>query len=129
MKTKKWILSILVVGIVTAIFVYNYIYQDHRDIKSEKATFTLTAQEMANAFASDEQAATEKYLNKTIEVEGVVEIAQEKTIMMSPGVFFALSESNNNHTSVGATAQIKGRCIGYDSLLEEIKFDQSTFTN
>lgn len=128
MRRKKPLLIVLGIGaILAAILVYNYVYQDHRNIETEKPTFTVSAIELSEAFQQDEMIATETYLNQTILVKGVVREMNKETAMMEPNVFFALSE--NEHTTdspkLHTNIQIKGRCIGYDSILEEIKFDQS----
>lgn len=128
MNRKKWILAILLVGLVIALLGYNYIYQDHRDIASEAPEYTVDAKELAQAFQNNEEAATQKYLNKTVLVEGVVNTTNSEDLTMEPSVFFALSEKEvgNPAVSKATTIKVKGRCIGYDSLLEEIKFDQAS---
>lgn len=128
MKSKKSLFIVLGVGaLLTAILVYNYVYQDHRDIQSEAPAFTLSAQKLSAAFEQDELTATQTYLNKTILVMGTVNTMDNETAMMEPSIFFALSENQQlpEKEASMTTVQIKGRCIGYDSILEEIKFDQA----
>ncbi len=131
MKTKKWVFIVLALGIIAVTLAYDYIYQDHRDIESEAPAFTISAIELSIAFQEDETAATQTYLNKTILVEGIVSAFDNETVTMEPGVFFAVNknEHRTDLPSLNTNIQIKGRCIGYDSILEEIKFDQSIFIN
>lgn len=128
MKHKKK-LFIAVVGIVIAAVIgYNYVYQDHRDIQSEKPAFTLKATDFIKDFQDSEEAATEKYLNKTLEIEGVLSSIDGNTVVIEDMVFFALSENETppNRNQLNKIIQLKARCIGYDNLLEEIKLDQAT---
>lgn len=128
MKSKKSLFIVLGVGaLLAAILVYNYVYQDHRDIQSEAPAFTVSATELSAAFEQDETSATQTYLNKTILVTGMVSTIDNETAMMEPSIFFALSENQQlpEKKAFMTEVQIKGRCIGYDSILEEIKFDQS----
>ncbi len=128
MKKKKILLAILIIGLIIAFFGYNYIYQDHRDIQSEKAAYTLKATDLIQAFQGNEEEATEKYLNKTIEIEGNLSNIDGTSIVLEDVVFFALSENETPPTSnlLNTTIKIKGRCIGYDNLLEEVKVDQAS---
>ena len=125
---RKWIYLLLVLVVVAAIIGYNYIYQDHRDIKSEKAAFSLKAADLTNAFQQNEEDATAKYLNKTIEVSGKLTGIDGSSLVLEQVVFFALSESETppDQTRINNEVTVKGRCIGYDNLLEEVKLDQAS---
>ena len=128
MKSRKWIYPIIILLVAGGIFAYNYIYQDHRDIKTEKAAFTLRATDLTDAFRNDETGATQEYLNKTIEVQGKLTSIDGTSLVLENVVFFALSE--NEHIPDSSLLQteitVKGRCIGYDSLLEEVKLYQAS---
>jgi len=128
MKKKKLIIATILILIVIAVVGYNYIYQDHRDIKKEKAAFTVKATDLTAAFQNDETAATEKYLNQTIEVQGQLTGIDGTSLVLENVVFFALSENETvpNQTKLNTNVTLKGRCIGYDSLLEEVKLDQAS---
>ena len=128
MKHKKKLLFALVLIVIAAIVGYNYIYQDHRDIQSEKPAFTLKATDFIKDFQDSEEAATEKYLNKTLEIEGILSSIDGNTVVIEDVIFFALSENETppNSNQLNKIIQLKARCIGYDNLLEEIKLDQAT---
>ena len=49
MKKRKWIYPLVILIVAAGIAGYNYIYQDHRDIKTEKAAFTVKATELTKA--------------------------------------------------------------------------------
>lgn len=127
-KNKKLILVVLALVIIGGIIGYNYIYQDHRDIQSEKAAYTLKATNFIKDFQTDEASATAKYLNKTIEIEGTLSSIDDNTVVIDDVIFFALSESETPPTTdqLNTVVHVKARCIGYDSLLEEVKLDQAT---
>lgn len=128
MKHKKKLFIAVVCIVIAAVIGYNYIYQDHRDIQSEKPAFTLKATDFIKDFQDSEEAATEKYLNKTLEIEGVLSSIDGNTVVIEDMVFFALSENETppNSNQLNKIIQLKARCIGYDNLLEEIKLDQAT---
>jgi len=128
MKHKKKSLILLLVAVVIGIVGYNYLYQDHRDIQSEKPVFKLFANELIKSFKEDEREATKKYLNKTLLITGTLTAIEQEFVTLDHAAFFALNEIEiaSLKEIINTTVSIKGRCIGYDNLLEEVKFDQST---
>ena len=104
-----------------AILAYNYIYKDHRDIKSEQAVYTLNSTDLINEFIVNPSDSEKKYLNKTIEVKGNITEINGFDLTLDDNIFcqfkFKIEAQSNN-------VKIKGRFIGYDNLLEQIKLDQ-----
>ncbi|MFH4967373.1 hypothetical protein V8G61_04125 [Gaetbulibacter sp. M240] len=125
MKTIKNKLLILIVIILLCFVGYKYVYQDHRNIETEKAAFILSTKELFTDFSVDEGKAERKYLNQTILVTGKVISSDEISISLDGNVFCQFSDSLELQPEPGKTIKIKGRFIGYDDLLEEIKLDQS----
>lgn len=126
---KKWII-LLIVFISGAYFLYRYINKDHRDISSEKAEFEISTVQLSSEFQSEPLKAQNNYLNKTIIVSGIVSDIETNTITLDNTIFCDMSSYiNTNEIVVGVTVSIKGRCIGYDDLLEEIKLDQCTISD
>ncbi|MFT5861606.1 MAG: hypothetical protein ACI828_000248 [Flavobacteriales bacterium] len=118
-KWTLWVLGVFALGVLG----YFYVFQKHRDIQSETAEYTTTATLLLSDFINNAEVATLKYLNKTVEIHGVVSQSDSLTFMLDQGIFFALSEKRN--LPVGAQISAKGRCIGYDDLLGEVKIDQA----
>ncbi|WP_053976294.1 OB-fold protein [Mangrovimonas xylaniphaga] len=122
-STRNWLLIIAIIAIV-AILGYNYIYQDHRNIEKEAPTFTMEAQDLVSEFSSDPTAAETKYLNNTIAVSGIVTESSTQSITLNDKIFCQLSQPAETTLVQGQSITIKGRVIGYDDLLEELKLDQ-----
>ncbi len=112
--------------VLTAYFGYNYIYQDHRDISTENADYTINASDFIAEFINDSETAQTKYLNKTIVINGDITAQTNNSITLNNSIFCSLLEYNTISKEI--TVSIKGRCIGYDDLLEEIKLDQCSLT-
>ncbi len=125
---RKWII-ILVIVIVAAIFGYNYVYQDHRDIESERAEFTMSSSEINQLFSKNSVAAEQKFLNKTIEVSGLITDINSNDITIDDKIFCQFSDNLEASTDKNENIKIKGRVIGYDDLLEQVKLDQCTIIN
>ncbi|MDY8138875.1 OB-fold protein [Aquimarina sp. 2201CG5-10] len=121
----KKILMIVLVLLIAAIAVYKYVYQSHRDIKSEEAAFTVNATDLAKEFSEDQEASSKKYLNKTIVVSGEITEVEESAILLNEAAYCTFDDKTEiSGASVGTNLTVKGRCIGYDELLEVIKLDQ-----
>ncbi len=126
MQKKITLISFLIIGVAVLIG-YNYIYKDHRDISEEIATHKIEAVNFSSEFAGNPEEAERKYLNKIIEITGIVSEISSSEITLNNGVFCSFLETQNiTNLSPGKQITIKGRCIGYDDLLEEIKLDQCT---
>jgi cell division protein FtsL len=118
---KKTII-ILILIIISTLFGYNYLHQDHRDIKNEDAEFVLTSDNLSNEFVINALEAETKYLNKTIEVSGLVSELNKNSLTLDDKLFCQFT--NEINVQLKQNLKIKGRFIGYDDLLEQIKLDQ-----
>lgn len=123
---RNVILIILVLALIIGYLVYSYIYKSHRDIASEKESFTVTADQIHSEFKTGEQKANEKYLDKTINVTGSVSSldATENTIVIDEKMFAIFKDKLPSELKVQSKVKIKGRFMGYDDLVEEMKMDQ-----
>ena len=120
MRNKIIFSLILVFGIIIA---YNYMYPDHRSISEETVSYTLDADSLFNEFTEDSQQAELKYLDQTIIVSGVITSINANSVTISNKIYGQF-ETLNSDLKVNDSIAVKGRCIGYDDLLEEIKLDQ-----
>ncbi|WP_341215055.1 hypothetical protein [uncultured Wocania sp.] len=124
----KWVFALIII-LLTIIVVYNYIYQDHRNIKTEQAEFILTPKEFLNEFSINPNKSEQKYLNKTIEVSGSVSEINKTDLTIENNVFCQFNKNINLSAKINTRIKIKGRCIGYDDLLEQVKLDQCYIIN
>lgn len=123
---KWWVLFFLV---ITSLFlVYNYIYQDHRDIKTEQATYNISAKSLQLEFANNPTTSQQKYLDQSIEITGKVSKISKNTITLNGSIFCVFLDKNNS-VKINQNLTVKGRFVGYDDLLEEIKLDQCSVIN
>lgn len=127
---KKKLGIVLIVLLIVAFLAYNFIYKSHRDISNEEPTFSVTTTQLIDTYALDESVANAKYLDKTITVSGKVTSINEadNSITIDEKLFGILTE-NNTTIKIDDSITFKGRFIGYDELLEEVKMDQITIIN
>jgi len=120
----KKILIGLIVLLLAAFIGYKYIYQSHRDIQSEEAAFTMEAKAFASEFSQNQEEASKKYLNQTVVVTGQITEVEDEGITLGETVYAVLNVTNGSSIKAGDQIKLKGRCIGYDELLEVVRLDQ-----
>lgn len=123
-KNKIIVISVFV--LIVAYLIYAYVYQSHRDIASEKESFLVTADAVFKEFKADEPKANKKYLDKTIDVYGKISSMDlnENTIVIDEKMFAVFKDKIPEGLQLHSEIKIKGRFIGYDDLLGEMKMDQ-----
>lgn len=123
-KTRIKILIFLLVISFGPYYIYqNILYKDARNISNEKSILTITAQNLEKEYAANPPEANAKYLNKTIEVEGIVSEVTDSSLVIDRKVFCKMDEKVKR-TFLNKHINVKGRCIGFDDLFSIVKFDQ-----
>jgi PBP1b-binding outer membrane lipoprotein LpoB len=133
MSKKKIILILLLAAVVVGGGVATYLWnKPHRTAENEKPFATVTANELFMEFSTDESKAFEKYRDKTIQINGVVEeiktdasgntdIVLTTDDILGKVVCTLKTGANANGVSTGMTVDLKGICNGFlsDVLLNQ----------
>ncbi len=123
MPIKKRILYVLLLLTFSGGFIaYTYLYKPHRTIEKETAKFELKAKKIIRSFLDDQELANDTYLNQTLIITGNITEIDQNTIIVDDQLYARFGEPLT--AKEGHTVRFKGRCIGYDDLLEELRFDQ-----
>ena len=120
MKNKAILLLFL--GIILIVG-YSYIYKDHRVIENETPDFVATSNSVFQEFSENQQSSEIKYLDKTIEVKGIVTELNNNDLTLNNKIFCKFTKTITT-IKLNDQVTLKGRCIGYDDLLEQVKLDQ-----
>ena len=110
---------------------YLYVYKVHRNIATEKERFSMDVQTLFAVYQKNEIEADKKFLNETIVVNGIVSMLnkEDQVVVLNEKLVAVFSEKLANGIEIKSTVKIKGRLIGYDSLLEQLKMDQCVILN
>ncbi len=125
---KRIIFSLLILVIIVFIG-YNYLYQDHRNIAGEKSEYKIEAVTLAREFLDQPDEAVAKYMDKTLSISGKVTELETGGVTINNVVYGEFIENDNGKAALDKKITIKGRCIGYDELLEIVKLDQCIIIN
>lgn len=131
-KSKIILIIILVLGMIgggTALYLFN---KPHRTAEDEKPFATVTANDLFNEFSTNESVAFEKYRDKVIQVNGVVEeiktdasgntdIVLTTEDILGKVICTLKTGANADGINAGMTVDLKGICNGYlsDVLLNQ----------
>ncbi len=104
--------------------IHRYMYQPHRDIAAEAADYTLQPESLKAAMSrADEEY---KFINKVIQTQGKITSVDQHSIILDDMIQINFESALPGYLNPDSTLTIKGRCIGYDDLLELVKIDQAT---
>lgn len=121
MKKRFFIGVFLIIGIIV---LYNYVYKSHRNIEVEKASFIVTSEIILNEFSVNEEESSKKYLDKILEISGVVTSVSNSFLQLDSFINLYFNDTVNRNEMLKKELRVKGRFIGFDELLKEIKLDQ-----
>ncbi len=102
-------------------------FQNHRDIQTEQTDFKLTSRTLKASFLNSTAQSEAKFLNKTIEISGSITELNKEDITLDNSVFCSFQKAIANPSiMLKSRTKVKGRVIGFDDLLEQVKLDQCT---
>lgn len=125
MSKKVKIIGILLLAVLLVGFsVFNYVFHGGaRDLATEEAVFTVTSKDITAEFTANVPAATKKYSDKAIAISGLVTAVTDSIVTIDNTIicnFKTPDTTIKNEQNV----TIKGRLVGFDDLMGELKLDQ-----
>lgn len=96
---------------------WSYLYQSHPDVESSKTTFEGTVEGLVSKVSGTNSIKTGDY----VQVSGLSTMDDPSVIILSGQVFCQMSRTVPIKEG---KLTVKGRFIGYDDIMEEIKLDQ-----
>lgn len=136
--SKKYLffIAIIILGISGIFVAYTMYNKPHKVIAEEPVDYQVSADELFNEFAVNEQAASSKYLDKVILLNGRLksigsENTQLPTIIIEGQEAIANCEMSPeaslfHDSDLGKNVSVKGLFIGYDDLLGELQLKKCT---
>ncbi len=125
MSKKIKIISFLIFTIIIiAIVGFNYVmHGGARDLSNEDAAFKLNSKSIIDEFATNVDVCNKKYLDKAISISGTVTAVNGKEVILDNSIICNLKDIDATVKEDQAIT-LKGRVVGYDDLMGEIKLDQ-----
>jgi uncharacterized protein YdeI (BOF family) len=120
-KKSKVIIVLLIFGAIIAYAVFQYSMQPPAKIESKKVDFTGTSIEFLAQITTDFSA----WQDKVVVITGDITTSDPSGITLNNQIYCQFREDVDKTTiKENQKITLKGRVIGYDDLLEEVKLDQ-----
>lgn len=101
---------------------YQYAYKPHKTIDEKTVMFSGHSE----VFLEKVKEGVNEWQDVVVELEGTITSKDERGITLISSIYCKLEKEETLSTlQVGENISIKGRVIGYDDLLEEVKLDQT----
>lgn len=129
MKSIKKI-GFIIVSLLIAIACFTYYINNagKRDLLKEETKYTVTARQLMKEFSKNEESATRKYLNQAVELNGTITNASKGELILDAHTICTLQDVEKL-LEKGKRINVKGRVVGFDNLLGEIKIDNCFIIN
>ncbi len=120
-KKSSILLLLLALLLLGAFGVYKYAYQPHETTESRSVDYSGSATDFLSKIKSNPDA----WVNKAVELKGKVSANDGKGITLNSAIFCQMRDDVSvSGLKKGAQVKLKGRVIGYDDLMEELKLDK-----
>ena len=122
-KVKIIILMVAIIGLV-GFFVYDYVMHGNaRNLTTEKTNFIVTSTSITSEFTTNIETANKKYLEKAVAIKGKITTSNKNEVILDEIVICSF-KSQDSPIKKGQLVTVKGRVVGYDDLMGELKMDQ-----
>lgn len=123
MKKTIIIISLVIISLI-GLFTYEYVmHGGARDLSTEKAEFTLSSEAILDEFTTNQELSNKKYLEKAVAIKGTITDVNSTQIIVDNAIICILKNPNTTLVK-NQTVTVKGRVVGFDDLMEELKLDQ-----
>jgi len=124
MLKKVKIIGILLLVVLLVAISINYVFHGGaRDLAKEEAEFTVSSKAIIVEFSSDVTSATKKYSDKAISITGKVTAVSDSILTIDQTIICNF-KSPVSTIKKEQSISVKGRFVGFDDLLGELKLDQ-----
>lgn len=125
MQKNKIFFAFIVSGLIVLTGAIYWYQKPREDVTEIKPAYSVSAKELYDAFQQDEEKANKQFLEKIIQVKGIVNNVQETdstiNILLSTGndlggincTIFKKSGGVVKPPEKGAITKVKGKCIGF----------------
>ena len=124
LKNKFPILFLLGISILAGYIAFQLLFPKARNIIQEKPEYKITATALQKDMSQPSLASN--YIDRVLELKGLVSEVAPNHIMLDNKIQIHLLNPEEQSINLGEIITIKGRCVGFDDLLEEVKIDQAT---
>ena len=118
----KFLFLLFIVGLIIIYVIYN---KPHKDFNKSPIETTIESIDLISFYQDNPDDSNTRFLDKIILVIGTITDIEENIIILDNSIVCKLDPSQiiNDQININTEVSVKGRCIGYDDLLEEVRID------
>lgn len=125
---KIVLIPLLAIGLIGIGSYYYIMHGGARDISSEETAYTVSSKDINAEFLSDLENSNKKYLEKAVAISGTITNLNDSLVILDNTILCSLKNIDSQIKKNQAVV-VKGRIVGYDDLMGELKLDQCFITN
>ena len=118
----KFLFLLFIVGLIIIYVIYN---KPHKDFNKSPIETTIESIDLISFYQDNPDDSNTRFLDKIILVIGTITDIEKNIIILDNSIVCKLDPSQiiNDQININTEVSVKGRCIGYDDLLEEVRID------
>jgi flagellar basal body-associated protein FliL len=122
-KIKIILFALITIGLI-GFFAYNYVMHGGvRNLATEKTNFIVTSTSIISEFTTNIETANKKYLEEAVAIKGKVTASNGNEVILDEIVICSFKNQDSS-IKKDQLVTVKGRVVGYDDLMGELKLDQ-----
>ena len=118
----KFLFLLFIIGLIIIYVIYN---KPHKDFNKSPIETTIESIDLISFYQDNPDDSNTRFLDKIILVIGTITDIEKNIIILDNSIVCKLDPSQiiNDQININTEVSVKGRCIGYDDLLEEVRID------
>ncbi|MBE76315.1 MAG: hypothetical protein CMG41_01055 [Candidatus Marinimicrobia bacterium] len=114
-------------SIFTLVIIYKTYNKPHKDFNKSPFEVVIESRDLISLYQNNIDNANTKFLDKILLISGKITNLETDIIILDNAIVCSLEPSQTviEEIHLNKNISVKGRCIGYDDLLEEIRIDHS----
>lgn len=118
----RFLFLLFIIGLIIIYVIYN---KPHKDFNNSPIETTIESIDLISFYQDNPDNANTRFLDKIILVIGTITDIEKNIIILDNSIVCTLDPSQiiNDQININTKVSVKGRCIGYDDLLEEVRID------
>ena len=120
----RLLFPLFIIGSIIIYVIYN---KPHKDFDKLPFDDTIESIDLVSFYQDNPDNANTRFLDKIILVIGTITDIEKNIIILDNSIVCTLDPSQiiTEQININNEISVKGRCIGYDDLLEEVRIDHS----
>ena len=120
----RFLFPLFFIGSIIIYVIYN---KPHKDFNKSPIETTIESIDLISFYQDNPDDSNSRFLDKIILVIGTITHIEKNIIILDNSIVCTLDPSQiiTNQININNEVSVKGRCIGYDDLLEEVRIDHS----